>query len=170
MKFQNNLAAIFLCSVTFISCDIEIEVRDIEPVRAIASPVNLTLVPLNPTEQKLRGQWFLRSMVTMDTLYNDSVENHKLNVRFTEFAWPGQSFPILEENMGLYAKATPDTLMGISINETWQAPDSSTLIIQYKGGIFIYIDSAIHLQITRLEPYNLNLKDSLTGKEWKFVR
>ena len=170
MKFQNNLAAIFLSSIIFIGCTEEIDMEFPARPPVVVGTVSLTQMPLNPTEQKLRGQWFLRSMVTMDTLYNDSVENHKLNVRFTEFAWPGQSFPILEENMGLYAKATPDTLMGISINETWQAPDSSTLIIQYKGGIFIYIDSAIHLQITRLEPYNLNLKDSLTGKEWKFVR
>lgn len=170
MKFPNNAAAILLSSVIFFSCSDEFELQFTIPAPVGTATVYLTLVPLNPTEQKLRGEWFLRSMVTRDTVYNDSAMNHNLNLKFTEFAYPGQSLPILDENMRLYAKATPDSAYGLIINETYQAPDSSTLIINYKGGAYVTLDSSIRLQITKLELYNLNLRDSLTGKEWKFVR
>lgn len=170
MKFSNSLAAIFLCSVTFISCTDEFDLEFPAPVPPANVQVNLTLVPLNTTEQKLRGEWFLRSLVTRDTVYNDSLYNHLRSVRFTEFAWPGQTMPILDDYTNLFTKATPDSIFYLpSNNETFQAPDPSTLIIYFDGGV-PQGGSTIRLQITYLEIYNLNLRDSVTGKEWKFVR
>ena len=87
---------------------------------------------LNPTEQKFRGQWFLRSMATRDTLYNDSIENGKLTISFTEFGKSGDPLPLFNENVRLYAKATPDSAWGAAGYETYRAFDSATLIIYFK--------------------------------------
>jgi len=166
MKFPNYLAAIFLCSITFISCTDEFDLEFPAPVPPANIQVNLTLVPLNPTEQKLRGEWF---WVMRDSVNNDSVKT-LWTIKFTEFARPGQTLPELENNLDIYTINTRDEVFFGLYNRTYQAPDSSTLIIYLKGGVYTTIDSAIRLQITRLEPYILNLRDSQTGKEWKFVR
>jgi hypothetical protein len=171
MSYKNILPLLILSSLAFIGCsdefDLEFPAPEPSPrggVTVVSSPV-----ALNPTEQKLRGEWYLRSMSAKDTLYNDSVFNRSKTITFSEFAVSGKTRPILFDYMGLYARLTPDSSVFVVMSdETWQAPDSSTLKIFYEG-LYFPADT-VTFGIEKLALYQLTIVDSTTGKKWNFER
>lgn len=171
MNTRNILSFIILSNLVFIGCTDDFDLEFPAPVSSPGGGAVTVLSPvaLNPTEQKLRGEWYLRSMSTKDTLYNDSIFNRSKTIRFTEFADPGKTRPIVYDYMGLYARLTPDSsAYDVITDETWQAPDSSTLKIFYEG--YYLSAETITFGIVKLAPYQLTIVDSMTGKQWNFER
>ena len=168
MKHFKTVSTIFLSGLLLLGCtdDFDMEFPQREP--NYGGTINLTQVALNPTEQRLRGQWYLRSMSTKDSAYNDSTFNRQRTINFSEFANQDETSPILHDYMSLYAKLTPDSMAHFATRETWNAPDPSTLRIMYTG--FYAPDGVVSFEITKLEFFQLTLVDNSTGRKWNFER
>ena len=168
MKAFYIFTALFLASIYFVGCsddfDLEFPANTNSPA---GSQIVLSVFPLNPTEQRLRGTWYLRTMSTKDTLYNDSLFNRNRSVGFTEFAYPGRNRPILHDYAFLYAKYTPD-VYGLGANEEYSAPDPAILTIYYSG-YYIGPDSAT-FRISSLTASELIIQDTVQMKQWRFLR
>jgi hypothetical protein len=168
MKPFKIVSNIFLSVLLFVGCTDEFDMEFPTRQPTYQGTINLTQVMLNPTEQILKGKWFLRSMSTKDSVYNDSILNRQKTIRFTEFAYPGETYPILEDDMGLYKRVTPGSYVYFERNITWYAPDSSTMTINYKE--FNGTKGTLSFGIAMLELYQLTLVDNSTGTIWNFER
>jgi hypothetical protein len=168
MKAHTIFFGTCLMSILFSSCsdDFDLEFPAPNPASTSYRPAPV-VIALNPTEQRLRGTWFLRTMATKDTLYNDSVLNHNRTIEFTDMAYPGSGKPVLYDYAVLYAKATPDIFL-ISANEEYSAPDSLTFKI-YFSGYYLGPDS-VKFKIGSLTYNELTLLDTIEQKSWKFIR
>ena len=168
MKHFKIVSNIFISGLLFLGCTDEFDMEFPTRQPTYQGTINLIQVTLNPTEQRLKGQWYLRSMSTKDSVYNDSILNRQKTIRFTEFAYPGETYPILEDDMGLYKRVTPGSYVYFERNITWYAPDSSTIRINYNQ--FFGPIGMVSLGITKLELYQLTLLDDSTGTIWNFER
>ena len=168
MKHFQIFSTIFLSGLLFLGCTLDLDFPILKPDIQVSS--NFSRVELNPTEQRLKGQWYLRSMSTKDSVYNDSISNRQKTINLWEVADPDDinPNPILIDNMSLYARVTPDTMAYYAGRETWNAPDPSTMRIIYKG--FYEPGGTASFGIAKLELYQLTLVDSSTGWTWNFER
>jgi hypothetical protein len=159
MKAFYIFTVLFLASIYFVGCsddfDLEFPANTNSPAGSRPSP---SVISLNPTEQKLRGTWYLQTMSTKDTLYNDSLYNRNRSVEFTEITYPGRNRPILNDYALLYAKSTPDAY-GLMANEEYSAPAPAIFTIYYSG-YYIGPDSAT-FRISSLSANELVIQDTV---------
>lgn len=168
MKHYKIVSKFFLSALLFSGCTDKIDMEFPAREPNYQGTINLSVVALNPTEQRLRGEWYLRSMSTPDSVFSDSIVNRSKKIGFSEFAFAGETHPIFQDFMGLYARLLPDSSVYTARTETWYAPDSSTLKINFKE--FNRPEGTVSFEIANLALYQLTLVDNSTGRKWNFER
>jgi hypothetical protein len=126
-------------------------------------------IALNPTEARLFGKWYLRSMSTKDSTYNDSAWNRNFYIDFTNMAHSSKTMPIINDVAMLALKGTPPEHNIMGTENYYGAADSGKLRIAFKVPNYYAVDTVV-FSITTLNDSNLVLADSAEKKQWVFYR
>jgi hypothetical protein len=128
-----------------------------------------TLISVNTTEAKLKGLWYLRSMTTVDTTFNDSIFNRSRFIEFSDIGYSSQNMPMVKDDANLSAKGLPTDAFRINQDAYYKAPDSGNLRIIFSY-FFAPTPDTSYFTISSLSGQSLVLTDSVQKKQWKFYR
>ena len=167
MNTKKNLLALSLVTIILFGCTKEENPDwDWEDVGTCGTP-------LNSTETKLEGlMWKLRSISTIDSLYDDSIFIKRRYLVFNGYCLSKNGRPTFyENNTGLSLKMVPNKIFGTSKDGEYKSPDTSHLkIVFYKDNSQDKaLDSSL-LKIMILTSTQLSLRDTISNIQWNFAR